>query len=158
MAEKKHLMPASASKRDGTTIGAKCDLRNVLETLSASQLRQLGRCVQVHVRSSMAKAELVKTVEESRLSLRQILANMTSEHLCAVANKMGLGIRRARKREYAQNILRSLSDRSRGRLGHMTALGRYYLGDSKSILQGRMGSDLEGQVNLNGTSIGAMSY
>jgi len=149
-ADKARARGANRSAR--VSAGDNGDVCEVLETLSVSQLRRLCAEAGVSIRSNMAKAGIVDALRNSELGLPQLLANMLSEHLWTIADKLGFDIPKRRKADSAQSILDSLAARRQGRLDHKTSLGRYYLGDSKSVLQGELGTELEGRVNLILTS------
>ncbi|MBU1431215.1 site-specific DNA-methyltransferase [Myxococcota bacterium] len=74
------------------------------------------------------------------------------DHLCRVADILSIEISREKKTDAITAILQALRDRREGRLDHQTRLGQYFFGDSSSILQKKLGKDIEGKVNLILTS------
>ncbi len=130
----------------------KLDATVLLEPLTVSQLRHLAKKCNISSISSMKKSELVRAFPDRGLTADVLLVSMQLEHLCVVADALDIRIPRRSKADAVSKIMEGLLDRYRGRLDHETPQGRYYLGDSGSVLQGDLGESLAGKVNLILTS------
>jgi len=128
------------------------DLHLVLEALTVPQLRRLARAVGVNGIASATKAKLTQKLGLSRPCLSELLPSMTRDQISCVADALQIRGVKGRKAEMVAVILGELAGRRQGRLDHETDLGRYYLGDSPSVLKNAVGEDLEGTVNLILTS------